>query len=966
MFNRHNRRITATLLSLVFFMVGAALQAQNQTGNIYGNVTDEQGGRLPGVSVTLSGMGAPAIQVTDAKGEYRFLNLAPGTYTLTYDLQGFTKVTKPDVSVAVGQNTNTSASLKLSSVQASVTVKGESPLLETRRVGTGATVNSVELQSIPTARDPWVVMQSVPGIQVDRLNVGGNEGGQQSSYIGKGSLVSQGVWNVDGVTITDMGALGSSPAYYDFDSFEEMQVSTGGSDLTAQTPGVQLNMVTKRGTNDVHGSARMYIDKNRWSSENLPAEAKAQGRVGGGNSVDEVQDYGVEVGGPLWKDRAWLWGSYGRQQINVFTIVRGSDKTTLEGVNAKLNLQITDGTSATGFYSRDDKLKFGRNASLTRPGPTAWNQDGPTTIWKGELSQVFSSTFFATASGAYVDGGFELLPIGGVGTDAFKDAGGVWHDSYAFYQTVRPQHQWGGNASYFFNTGSLGHELKFGFQYRKTPVDSVSGWPGSGNVGLEDQEPVAAQLWRTAAYGSTTEYYSGFIGDTLTAGNLTINAGVRYDLQRGHTNKATVFANSLAPELLPGFSVDAGERPFEWKNWEPRAGVTYALGPQRKMLLKASYARFADQLGSGTLNQKTAIPGYSYLAYAWNDLNGDNHVQRNELDFNNLQGFYNIDPNNPTSHDIFNQTNPNLKAGTTDEFVAGLDYELVPDLVVGASYTYRKYKNALCTNLTQMCNGIGQSSADFVPTTVTTNVFTGFGTGSHPVSIPVYMLDQSAASGTVLDNRGSYEQSYNGVGLTATKRLSNRWMMRGSFSYNDWTQKSGSTGCYDLNNQLSTNFGASCPSDDIVAPRAAGSGAKSNVFINAKWNFNVSGMYQLPLGFNVAGNIYGRQGYPYVHYVQVNPGDDYGPRQIITDRTGNPIGAKLDGERYDNVYNVDLRLEKVIELRPLQVSLALDVFNVLNSDTVIQRNGRVNQSTFNRIEEVQAPRVLRLGARITF
>ncbi|MEO8432210.1 MAG: carboxypeptidase-like regulatory domain-containing protein, partial [Acidobacteriota bacterium] len=94
MFNRHNRTITATLLALAFFMVGASLFAQNQTGNVYGNVTDEQGGRLPGVSVTLSGVGAPNTQVTDARGEYRFLNLSPGTYTLTYDLQGFTKVTK--------------------------------------------------------------------------------------------------------------------------------------------------------------------------------------------------------------------------------------------------------------------------------------------------------------------------------------------------------------------------------------------------------------------------------------------------------------------------------------------------------------------------------------------------------------------------------------------------------------------------------------------------------------------------------------------------------------------------------------------------------------------------------------------------------------------------------------------------------------------------------------------------------
>jgi hypothetical protein len=154
----------AVALALSFLAVAAGAFAQQLTGNIIGNVTDEQGGRLPGVTVTLSGMGAPISQTTDSRGEYRFVGLAPGKYTLVYDLQGFGKVTKSEVQVATGQNTVTGTTLRLSTVEAAVTVRGEAALLDTRKVQTGAVFTQTEMQSIPTARDPWVLLQSTPGI----------------------------------------------------------------------------------------------------------------------------------------------------------------------------------------------------------------------------------------------------------------------------------------------------------------------------------------------------------------------------------------------------------------------------------------------------------------------------------------------------------------------------------------------------------------------------------------------------------------------------------------------------------------------------------------------------------------------------------------------------------------------------------------------------------------------------------
>ena len=106
-----------------------------------------------------------------------------------------------------------------------ITVTAESPLLDERRISTGCTVSQTELEKIPTARDSYAVLQTTPGVLTDRVNVGGNESGQQSAYVGPGNGADQAVWSADGSVITDMAALGSSPAYYDFDAFEEMRVT---------------------------------------------------------------------------------------------------------------------------------------------------------------------------------------------------------------------------------------------------------------------------------------------------------------------------------------------------------------------------------------------------------------------------------------------------------------------------------------------------------------------------------------------------------------------------------------------------------------------------------------------------------------------------------------------------------------------------------------------------------------------
>jgi hypothetical protein len=177
--------------------------AQINTGNVFGHVTDEQGMAVPGGTATLTGPAAPMTTSVDAGGLFRFLKVPPGTYTVTVVMPGFTTVTRENVSVSVGQNTPVDVALKLSNIQETITVTSATPLLDPRKVETGQNFSHEELQEIPTSRDVWSLIQQVPGVQIDTVNVAGNQSGIAGGpdFITKGS--GNVVYQIDGATTTD-------------------------------------------------------------------------------------------------------------------------------------------------------------------------------------------------------------------------------------------------------------------------------------------------------------------------------------------------------------------------------------------------------------------------------------------------------------------------------------------------------------------------------------------------------------------------------------------------------------------------------------------------------------------------------------------------------------------------------------------------------------------------------------------
>ena len=986
---RQGLAVAAVFAVLLLLGSGAAL-AQQQAGNVFGSVSDAEGSRLPGVTVTLSGAGAPIIQVTDERGQFRFPGLTPGRYQVSAQLEGFSAVDYPNVQVNIGRNTELDITLT-AAVEETITVTSESPLLDERKMQAGTTVSQIELEKIPTARDPWAILTQTPGVVSDRINVGGNESGQQAVFNAGGQSSDENTFAVDGVVITDLAATGSSPTYYDFDQYEEMQVSTGGSDITAISGGVTLNLVTKRGTNEPRGSARYFLtDSDKMLGLFEEAEPDIEddlhpNQVGGlaaGNRINEILDYGFEAGGPIVADRLWLWGSYGRNDIKQFVASGNADNTLLENSSLKLNGQIATNNSAVASFNRGDKIKTGRNASLTRPLETTWNQTGPTEIWKLEDTHIFNSNFYLTGLYSFVDGGFGLEAAGGRAVEAFADAGSVWRRSFQSGISDRDTTGYQVDGSYFFNTGNMDHELKFGGSFREFEVESLFGWPGGRNAysahgiawGIDfDEWPsntAAFVAMRAGAAPSVQEYTAAWIQDTLTVGNLTLTGGLRYDLQEASNLAAAVPASPAFPDILPAVSFGGGDAGFEWDSISPRLGLTYALGEGRQTLLRASYARFVEQLEATDITRLNPV-GTAYAYFYFQDTDGDVLYDVGEpIELVDWTGF---DPDNPTALDNPNRNDPSLDPQATDELILGVEHSLMPELVVGIQGTYRLITDINETRILLDPAGCsaGGRVAGFCVATRDDYVFRNFVTPANAnqllpdgssYSIPAYQLRPDVAArrtgGTLLVNSDA-EREYLGVNVNFTKRLSNRWMARGYFNWGEATWELSDD--FFFFDDPTDTVGSQDNNGEVYGEQSLGSGAKGDVFLQSTWSANLNGMYQVapdrPWGFNFAANLFAREGYP-LPYFKANGANEGGKNVQV---------SGFEQFRTDDIITVDLRVEKDIAFAEnLSATLSLDCFNAMNENYVLQRERNLGGARGNFLDETLSPRIYRLGFRLNW
>jgi hypothetical protein len=946
---------------LAVLALAAPSAAQEYTGRIDVSVADATGAILPGVTIDIAGP-TQATAVTDAKGQAFFLKLAPGTYTVSARLTGFGDYLNKNVPVQAGASVPLRITLTVGGVQQTIEVSAETPVIDPKRTATRTNVSYEELQQIPSARDPWVVLQTVPGVVVDRVNVGGAESGQQSNYQAKGAASGENTWNIDGIAITDMAALGSSPTYYDFDMFQEMNVTTGGADLQNATPGVALNFVLKSGSNTPHGSSRIYYEDEDMQANNMPDDLKASlGGVGGkGNRINLYKDYGFELGGPVWKDRVWAWGAYGKTDVTLLTLANTPDQTILDNRSFKATAQISDAIRGGFTFFRGDKLKYGRGASTSRPPATTWNQSGPTSLYKGEGNFVFGNNLFLTGRYAYVDGGFALTPQGGLATPYYVDDAGSVQGSYVHYETVRPQKNLSADANFFRGR----HEIKFGFGYRTADVQSSSLIPGTngipgvnGIVTYHTGYPVMIAevgVWNetTDATGRYTNFY---VGDTMTWDRLTLNVGVRWDRQSSSVNALSQRGNPVLPSLLPDLTGNAADDAVKWTSLTPRVGLTYAIDDARKTLARASYGAFASQLNATQGSFLSTVTYRGVYFYDVIDTNGNKVVDPAEIagrTCNNSSSdcsWYGFDIDNPSNVSKPIHTVGDYSTPMTHEFQLGLDRELVPNFGISGTLTYRKF-----TNFNWRNNGLVGS--DYVQDGTFTVTHPAVGTFDAPVFIATRVPANRAA--TEYRDRDGYSQRYLGFEVAATKRLSNRWMARFGFSTNDHREYFDDAGA-----MTDPTPNAASPNKDggIVVRQSTGSGKSGIYQVLPKYQFILTGLYQAPWGINLAANMVSRQGFatPYFRsLVATNDPITRNKSVLAVDDVGD--------HRLPTMTNLDLRLGKEFAFNRVRFNVDLDVFNALNKATVLGRQYDLRVTTANNVLEIMNPRVLRLGVRFGF
>jgi hypothetical protein len=420
-------------------------------------------------------------------------------------------------------------------------------------------------------------------------------------------------------------------------------------------------------------------------------------------------------------------------------------------------------------------------------------------------------------------------------------------------------------------------------------------------------------------------------------------------------------AHPTFPNLLPGIVAPAEDNMIDYSLLSPRIGLSYALDDAGRTLLRGSYGLFGSQLGSGTV-QGFSAASQAVLIYSATDRNGNNVADPGELD--DLLGYFGVDPDNPGAGVNFNRVDPNLTSPKTHEVVFGVDRELMTNFGISAAFSWRRFNDVIWTG-TDLSSGltvyplVGVTRADYVLEQVVDVDIPGLVSATREVYTPIESR-LPAGNGAEYRNRPGYHQQYLGLEVQATKRLSNRWMARVGFSTSSHREYFTDPSVA-IQDPTSTTIFPNIDGAPVVTP-SFGSG-KSEVYLVApRYQINASGLYQLPWGVNVAGNLVARDGFGQPYFATTGSNDPSATEKRL-------LLVEPDETRLPGVVSLDLRAGKTFNFRGSELAFDFDVFNVLNRSTVLGRQYDVTatgSTGFNQPLEIMNPRLLRLGLRYRF
>jgi len=951
------RTACAVALLLALGSVPASAQTGQMFGELVGKVTDDQGGVLPGVTVTLSGpaaMGTPTT-VTNERGTYRFPAVNSGTYKLTFDMPGFAPLVRDGIVVPVRSTITVDAQLKLASLQETVTVSGASPTVDVENTKVGARLDREVLTAVPTSRTIFGATTILPGMTMARQDPGGLNAATSTGMAAHGA----GNYNLNyyGVTADTPQNYGSM-YYMDYGSAEEISVDTAamGAEIGGGG-GANINVIPKSGGNDVKGEAMYSATGKGLAGNNLSDKAKLDG-ITSPSSLQKLTDINAFGGGPFTKDKLWWFGSFRnyttQENVAAFPILFESN---LRNYTASSKYQLTKNNTLSGFWTYNKKFQPHRGAGATQPDPvTTINQQSPKNLFNVNLTSVMGSNTFLEVSSSYFhmhwpskfSDEFYALPeaqrtssIQNITTGIYagpEPTGERLRDAYRYQTNV-------GLTRYIDGLMGASHQLKTGFE-------NWFGW-GSDGFGIYNDtrlrfrnnaagvpQPAEIFAYNTPLTQRTKmKNIAAFVQDRISYGKVTLNLGVRWSYYDGEMPEQTGGGGRWFPEQ----TYPKVKTPYNWNTLAPRTGIIFKMSD--KDVVKVAYSRYYEVMYTGefdAINQNIINTG-GVATYTWlGDANGNGKVDAGEY--------------NPSPLSVFkpkqNSIDPNLKDPKNDEIMFAYQREVAANVGFNAQVIQRWFADTTVDENIGIPRGayvaktFPDPGPDNIVGTADDRTITGYDVAPEYVGKDVFFHTNSP---------GKYQ--YTGVELTVTRRMANRWQMMGSYT---WSRLKG-----DLVSSASPLGGDPNNPNSLINTN----GRLSNDQPHA---FKVIGSYLAPWGITLGANYQALSGLPRDRRINL------ALRQGSTTVLAEPRGTY----RADFMNLLSLRADKSFRISGRRaLGLVVEMHNALNSSAgqnswglttqsfasqAVFDSRRSTTSYFGRTQEIVAPRIFKLGVRFAF
>ncbi|HXT22741.1 MAG TPA: TonB-dependent receptor [Thermoanaerobaculia bacterium] len=610
-------RVFVTAFALCLALLPAA-QAQTSSATLTGRAVDADGSALPGVTVTATetNTGFSRNTVTGSDGSFRLAALPVGDYTVTAELQGFATVQVENVHLNVASTRSIEISMRAASIEESITVTTEAPLIDTTPA-IGTVVSQQELETLPlNGRQFANVAVLAPGTQL-AYNADPTKPGQLTIAL-NGGIGRNVNFLVDGGDNTD-DTIGGALQNYNLDAVEEFKIQTSQYKAEyGRSSGGVLSVVTKTGTNEFHGSVYEFARRDDWNGK-----TETERLAGNPKSPYKRDQYGATLGGPIVRDRAHFFGTYEKlKRDGQYTIATGGAFPAFDGDviaipfedelgTAKATLNLTASQYLQVRYGFQKNSDFYGASPATLPSALGSLTNKYESILGSHTAQIGSDNLneflfqYTTFDNA-------ILELSNDPALVFPSGVLSGQNQNTPQTTLQTKYQYKDDFSFSRSLGGRRHDFKAGAQYVHEPTlggSFTSGTAGVFTMLTDDPNGPVRDITQTAGasnFDSPVNQYAAYFQDDWSfSDRLTLNLGLRYDLNTGiggleldqSSNRACQFLstqttyNEYYLNDFKGWNCK-GEKDDD--NWAPRLGFSWDLSGDGRRVVRGGVGRFYD------------------------------------------------------------------------------------------------------------------------------------------------------------------------------------------------------------------------------------------------------------------------------------------------------------------------------------------------------------------------------------